>query len=107
MRSSKNSIHFVGYLCNDTPGKKLLTSANSGNKFIDEAGKEHNIKCRVEQFNFSAHANYRDLINLPRILQPKKLIYVHGDKESLENLAEELQYEFEIKIPKNFEEIIL
>jgi len=107
MRSSKNSIHFVGYLCNDTPGKKLLTSAKSGNKFIDETGKEHNIKCRVEQFNFSAHANYRDLINLPRILQPKKLIYIHGDKESLENLAEELQYEFEIKIPKNFEEIIL
>ena len=107
LKKKNNSIHFVGYLCKDTPGEKLVKNFKSDHKFTDDKGREHEINCKVEQFNFSAHANYKDLINLPRILQPKRIIYVHGDKSSLLNIADELQYEFQIDIPKNFQEIIL
>ncbi|MBO8166536.1 MAG: MBL fold metallo-hydrolase [Kosmotoga sp.] len=103
---AKSAIYFMGYQSPESPGFAVLEAFKSTRQ-LELNEEKIDVRCDVDIFNFSGHANYSELLEIPRRLQPKKLIYVHGDKEALENLKEELQYEFEIDIPDNLEEIAL
>ncbi|AKI97534.1 MBL fold metallo-hydrolase [Kosmotoga pacifica] len=102
----KSAIYFMGYQSPESPGFSVLEAfRNSKTVTFDE--EELEVNCDVDIFNFSGHANYFELLEIPRRLQPERLIYVHGDEEALENLKEELRYEFQIDIPENLENIAL
>jgi predicted metal-dependent RNase len=86
----------------------VLQSSKNGDDKIALGEETVEIRTKnIDIFNFSGHADYQELLDLPRKLQPEKLIYVHGDEGALENLAEELQYEFEIQIPSNLQTVEL
>ncbi len=108
IKSGKNAVLFMGYQSPESNGYRLLEAHRNREEEIifSEDGEDFKpieLKSDVDIYNFSGHASYEGLIQLPRDLQPSKLIYVHGDEEALFNLSEELKYEFDIEIPANLE----
>ncbi|TYB83726.1 MAG: MBL fold metallo-hydrolase [Kosmotoga sp.] len=108
IKSGKNAVLFMGYQSPESNGYRLLEAHRNREEEIifSENGEDFKpieLKSDVDIYNFSGHASYNELIQLPRDLQPSKLIYVHGDEEALLNLREELKYEFDIEIPANLE----
>lgn len=108
LQSERDGIFFMGYQSPESDGYRVLQAHKGGEKQITLGEETIDMKCKnIDIFNFSGHADYQELLELPRRLEPEKLIYVHGDEAALENLAEELQYEFQIEIPANLQTVEL
>lgn len=92
-------IMFTGYLVEDSPGWSVL------NRRIYESGEEKfDIKCRVEQYELSAHASRQGLWNIIRKTDPSHVVCVHGP--SCEKFAADLRsHGLEAFAPRNGEEI--
>ncbi len=88
-----NAILFVGYVDPDTPGGRILSAVEGGAPVVlgenDSAPRE--IRCRVEKFDFTAHALRDDLVALATALRPRKTLLVHGDTPALEWLRDTLR----------------
>lgn len=78
-----SAVILTGYQAEDTNGRLLL---ETGSLFID--GNRKRIKCDVSQFDFSAHSGLSQLKALVRKLAPKKVIWMHGETQSIKNLDE-------------------
>ena len=108
LQSERDGIFFMGYQSPESDGYRVLQAHKDGKKQITLGEETINMRCEnIDIFNFSGHADYQELLEFPRRLEPEKLIYVHGDEAALENLAEELQYEFQIEIPANLQTVEL
>ena len=77
-------ILLTGYQIEDTPGDKLLKTS-----YFESEGERFKVKMEVEKFDFSAHADRKELLNLIRSINPKKIVCVHGEKTK--EFADELQ----------------
>ncbi len=108
LQNANDGIYFMGYQSPESDGFKVLQAHKNGEKQITLGEETIDLNCKnIDIFNFSGHADYQELLELPRKLEAEKLIYVHGDEAALENLAAELQYEFEIEIPANLQTVEL
>ena len=56
-----------------------------GNVMVN--GHKISVKCYFEKFDFSAHAGLNELKSLAKKINPKNIIFNHGDKESILNMA--------------------
>ncbi len=81
MNDPKNAILLTGYQAEGTNGRLLL---EEGKLFID--GWKTSVKCEVKQFDFSAHAGMAQLKALVRKVRPKKVVFIHGEDHSVQNL---------------------
>lgn len=84
-----HGIFFVGYLDHETPGYRLL-HAGPGDEIQFQLG-EAPVAIKLEnirRFHFSAHAPRSALKNLVRRLNPKNVVYVHGDPDALDWMRE-------------------
>jgi putative mRNA 3-end processing factor len=79
----RHAILITGYQGEETNGRLLLEQKQI---YID--GWRKGVSCHVEQFDFSAHAGMSELKELVRKIRPKKVFFVHGEKESVQNLQE-------------------
>ena len=103
----KNLIAITGYQAKGTPGCKLEALANGGES--DEQvwqlnGESVCVKCQVERYSLSAHADRDELIGLVEKVQPHKLFLVHGDKDPRRKLSQSVQKtspNVGVKLPKN------
>ena len=103
----KNLIAITGYQAKGTPGCKLEALANGGES--DEQvwqlnGESVCVKCQVERYSLSAHADRDELIGLVEKVQPHKLFLVHGDKDARRKLSRSVQKtspNVGVKLPKN------
>lgn len=77
----RNAIYLVGYADPDTPGGLFREQKYNELKKILELEK---IACQVEIFHFSAHSNRRELLTMIKQLEPKKILFVHGEQPALE-----------------------
>ncbi len=77
----KTVILLTGYQAEGTNGRTLLSK---GMVKIDD--KPTKIKCKVRQFDFSAHSGLKGLKNLILKINPKVLLLNHGDQTSEDNL---------------------
>lgn len=77
-----NGITFVGYQDKKTPGFKLLYD-----NLLE-------YKAKINRFNFSAHADEKEIFYLIERLKPKKVVFVHR------NLKESEEKEIESKLKK-------
>jgi Cft2 family RNA processing exonuclease len=48
------------------------------------------LRCRVEEFNFSAHASRESLLAYALKLRPRTIVLVHGDRPAIDWFAREL-----------------
>ena len=87
---SKNGIALVSYQGEGTPGKKLLDEGK-----VTTRGKDLNVAAEVKQFQFSGHADRKELFEIvEKIKGNPKVLTVHGDTESCERFAQEIHEQF-------------
>ncbi|MFW5965826.1 MAG: MBL fold metallo-hydrolase [Halodesulfurarchaeum sp.] len=70
-----NLIAFTGFQVPDTPGRELL---ETGSAEID--GRRMRISARIEQFDFSAHADREGLDRFLNEYAREKVVVVHGER---------------------------
>jgi Cft2 family RNA processing exonuclease len=80
----QHSIFFVGYADPVSPAG-VLKSARQGDMVqLDEDEPAQPLRCKIENFRFSAHASRESIIDYVKKLAPKKIILVHGDPSAVE-----------------------
>ncbi|MBU1199109.1 MAG: MBL fold metallo-hydrolase [Nanoarchaeota archaeon] len=98
----KHAILLTGFQCKRTNGRHLL---DEGFIYID--GWRTYVKCEILKFGFSGHADKEDLKEIVRRVDPKKLIFQHGDPEAIEAMRSwaEKQNKWRVYAPEIGEEI--
>ena len=77
--NKKNAIIIPGYCMPGTVGNKVL----SGEKIINIDERDIEVKIRVFNMSFSAHADSKGILELLSHLEPKNVMLVHGEKEKM------------------------
>lgn len=84
LEDPRNSIFFVGYADPDSPAG-ILKAAQPGDRVIlDPDGQPQELRCGIEQFQFSAHASRESIVSYVKKLAPRKILLVHGDPRAVE-----------------------
>ena len=87
---SKNGIALVSYQGEGTPGKKLLDTGK-----VSTRGKDLTVKAEVKQFQFSGHADKKELFSMIKAIKGNPKVWtVHGDSESCQIFAKEIHEQF-------------
>jgi putative mRNA 3-end processing factor len=97
----KSSILMTGYQAVDCNGRRLLETGH-----IELDGALVKVKCEYAQFDFSAHAGRKELVQLIKKVNPDVLILQHGDINSIKSLASEFK-DKKVYIPELGESIIV
>ena len=88
--NDKNGIALVSYQGEGTPGKKLLDTGK-----VQTRGKDLNVKAEVKQFQFSGHADRKELFEMIKTIKGNPKVWtVHGDSESCQVFAQEIHEQF-------------
>jgi predicted metal-dependent RNase len=80
----EQSMFFVGYSDPDSPSARVRRAAPGDEVMLDKTHPPIPLRCRVEEFQFSAHATRETLRNFAKLLNPRRIVLVHGDKPALE-----------------------
>ncbi|MEP7191155.1 MAG: MBL fold metallo-hydrolase, partial [Roseiflexaceae bacterium] len=99
------SILITGYQDEEAPGRKLLDAASGSNRTLMLQGKPVTLRCRVEKYGLSAHADGTELAGLVSALKPKAVALVHGDPESRAALAARLRDQTVVLLPRDGESV--
>lgn len=87
---ARNSICFVGYADPDTPGGQLQ-AASAGEEFLFAAANvKTKVRCHIERFELSGHADRDELVDFAVQCQPRSLVITHGDPPARAWFMEEL-----------------
>jgi putative mRNA 3-end processing factor len=87
---SKNGIALVSYQGEGTPGKKLLDTGK-----VSTRGSDLNVQAEVKQFQFSGHADKKELFEMIKTIKGNPKVWtVHGDSESCQIFAQEINEQF-------------
>lgn len=87
---ARNAICFVGYCDPDTPGGQLL-AARRGEPFVfPEIPKTVELRCRIEKFDLSSHADRDELLAWAAGLTPRAVVLTHGDPPARQWFADAL-----------------
>ncbi|HEX6288084.1 MAG TPA: MBL fold metallo-hydrolase [Herpetosiphonaceae bacterium] len=76
------AILITGYQDEETPGRKLQAAAANGGGTIELEGRSLPLRCRVDTYGLSAHADGHELAGLVRAIKPRMTALVHGDAEA-------------------------
>lgn len=86
----KNGIAMVSYQGEGTPGRKLLETGK-----VNVRGRDVKTEADVRQFEFSGHADRKDLFEVVKKIKGNpKILTVHGDRDSCTKFAAELHERF-------------
>lgn len=99
-----NCVIIPGYCTPNTVGNKIL----NGEKLIEIDKKIYNVNCEIVYMSFSAHADAKGLLSLIKNSNPKNLVMVHGDEETMNIFDKSLSSllpTMKTHMPKNFYEI--
>ena len=80
----RHSIFFVGYCDPESPAGKLRATKRGDSVTLNAAQGAQPVRCRVEHFDFTAHAQREDLLGYILEVKPRVCVLVHGDPAALE-----------------------
>jgi metallo-beta-lactamase family protein len=106
IEDSRNTILVVGYMAQDTLGKRIVEKF----PFVRIFGVEYELNAQVEVINaFSGHADKNDLVNFISACLPlKKVFLVHGDQDQSEALRDALKEKnIDAYLPYKDEEVVI
>jgi len=86
----RHSIFFVGYCDPDSPAGRLRATKRGDSVVLNAAHGEQPVRCRVEHFDFTAHAQREDLLAYILEVKPRVCVLVHGDSPALAWFQQEL-----------------
>ena len=84
IENPQHSIFFVGYANPETPAGLLREGRTNGEVALDPDKPAQRVRCKIEQFQFSAHSTREALIDYATRLSPAKIVLVHGDPPAVE-----------------------
>ena len=84
IENPQHSVFFVGYANPESPAGLLRDAGTGGQVALDPDKPPQQIRCNIEQFQFSAHATRESLIHYAVKISPKKILLVHGDTPAVE-----------------------
>jgi putative mRNA 3-end processing factor len=96
----RNAILLTGYQVEGSNGRMLLDEGA-----INILGVKEKIKCEVQQFDLSAHADHNELLDFINGCDPEKIVLCHSDNR--EALAKDLEGDHKVFLPKPGEEFEL
>jgi Cft2 family RNA processing exonuclease len=110
VENPRHSIFFVGYADPESAAGILKNALTDEQVTIDPDEPAQRLRCRIEQFQFSAHASRESIVQYVARLAPKKVLLVHGDPLAVEWMRARLSLDLansEIIVPKPGVEIEL
>lgn len=109
--SEKNGIYLVGFAREDSPADKLLQAYAKGigtEVVLNPTKGPQPVKCHVDRFRFSGHANRRDLIDVVEHLDPETIVLLHGEQKARQWMADNIAYFFpdiDVRMPERGESV--
>jgi hypothetical protein len=102
----KNLILITGYQDEESPGQALLdlaSNADEQKRFFKLGGIRTEVKCAIESFELSAHADGGELTSLAGKFKADFILPVHGEGGSRQGLAQSLMAvcRAEVILPEN------
>jgi uncharacterized protein len=91
VNDERNGIAITGYQDEESPGRQLLALAQSETREASIAGKTLEVKCGVEKYALSAHADCNEIAGLIEAINPREVVLVHGEGQSRESLRDLLR----------------
>lgn len=82
VNNPKNALLFVGYTDPESPGGKIRLAKKGDTVTIDSNKAPVELRCEIQEFDFSGHATRQDLRRFANELSPKKVLLVHGDPQA-------------------------
>ena len=86
----RHSIFFVGYCDPQSPAGLLRATKRGDSVTLNAAYGAQPVRCRVEHFDFTAHAQREDLLRYILDVKPRVCVLVHGDAPALAWFQREL-----------------
>ncbi len=86
----RHSVFFVGYCDPESPAGRLRATPRGGEVVLNAQYGAQPVRCRVEHFDFTAHAQREDLADYIVETNPRTCVLVHGDAPALEWFQQEL-----------------
>ncbi len=86
----RHSVFFVGYCDPQSPAGLLRATKHGDLVTLNAAYGPQPVRCRVEHFDFTAHAQREDLLSYILDVQPRVCVLVHGDPSALAWFQQEL-----------------
>ncbi len=86
--SNINKLIMTGYQVEGTNGHRLKTT---GKLFID--GALYQPRCEVKHVSFSGHPDKYELMEFVNLVNPKKVICIHGDTHAVNDFVADLKKE--------------
>ncbi|HEV2096987.1 MAG TPA: MBL fold metallo-hydrolase [Chthoniobacterales bacterium] len=83
LHNPKHAICFVGYTDPESPAG-VLKAAAPGELVALAPEPAQELRCGIEQFQFSAHASRESIVAYVEKLAPRKIVLVHGDPSAVE-----------------------
>lgn len=86
----RNMIAITGYQDEEAPGRRLLdlAEAHPSQRHLWIGERMYPVRCRVERYSLSAHADSFEIAGLMRQMSPSQgVVLVHGDGDARESLA--------------------
>ncbi len=85
VRDTRHGIFFVGYVDEETLGYKVLNAAVGDSLVFEVSGNPIPVKLENRQrFHFSAHAHRDDLCDVIASINPRNVVFVHGEPDAIE-----------------------
>ena len=84
LENPANTLAFVGYADPESPAGRIRSTPHGHPVRLNEHRNAVDLRCRVETFDFSGHADREALRGYARQLKPSRIILVHGDPPALE-----------------------
>jgi len=88
--NTDSAIFIVGYCAQETPGYTILNSKQCDHIIFNSF--ERSVKCQIKKFNFPSHSSRESIIALYKIMNPEKLILIHGEESSHQWIGEKALY---------------
>lgn len=85
-----HGLFFVGYADPESPAGRIRSAGVGGTVQLSADSKPQEIRCQLEEFDFSAHAPREALLDYIRAVKAPKTILVHGDEPAVVWFQEEL-----------------
>ena len=79
LKDNKNTVCFVGYCDENTPGGRLQQVEPNGTFTFEDFNYTTPVRAKIERFDLSGHADRDDLYQFVLAQQPKTVVLTHGD----------------------------
>jgi len=80
-------------------GKLMYRRPQAAELLVREQPQEMRVRCQIQQFDLSAHADHNELLAFVRGCDPEKVVLMHSDPPARQALAKDLEDDFKVLLP--------